>query len=119
VVRTQVKIRTVKEVIIMPRGLGFGRGFGFRGSSPPWPYVGRGRGGLPRCAYPGLYEGLPPAGAWDQPYYGQYPGYGTYPYARPTSKEEELDILQEEANSIKARLEWVEGRIKDLEGVQE
>jgi hypothetical protein len=27
----------------------FGRGFGFRGWSPPWPYVGRGRGGLPRC----------------------------------------------------------------------
>lgn len=28
-----------------------GRGFGFRGSSPPWPYVGLGRGGLPRCGY--------------------------------------------------------------------
>ncbi len=27
----------------------FGRGFGFRGWSPPWPYVGVGRGGLPRC----------------------------------------------------------------------
>ena len=103
----------------MQRGSGFGRGFGFRGSSPPWPYVGRGRGGLPRCAYPGLYEGPPPTGAWDQPYSGQYPGYGANPYAQPASKEEELDILQEEANSIKARLECVEGRIKDLEGVQE
>jgi len=30
------------------RGRG-GRGFGFRGTSPPWPYIGRGRGGLPRC----------------------------------------------------------------------
>ncbi len=29
-------------------GGGFGRGFGFRGYSPPWPFVGRGRGGLPR-----------------------------------------------------------------------
>ncbi|MFC2062459.1 hypothetical protein ACFLS8_00710 [Chloroflexota bacterium] len=35
------------------RGAGGGgsRGFGFRGSSPSWPYVGRGRGGLPRCRY--------------------------------------------------------------------
>ena len=31
-----------------------GAGLGFRGSSPPWPYVGRGRGGLPRCQYPGV-----------------------------------------------------------------
>jgi hypothetical protein len=30
-----------------------GQGFGFSGSSPPWPYVGRGRGGKPRCQYPG------------------------------------------------------------------
>lgn len=41
----------------MPNGFGgggFGRGgwgFGFRGSSPPWPFVGLGRGGLPRCGY--------------------------------------------------------------------
>ena len=37
----------------MPYGgyFGGGMGFGFRGSSPPWRYVGRGRGGLPRCGY--------------------------------------------------------------------
>ena len=40
----------------MPNGYGRGFGgrgwgFGFRGSSPPWPYVGLGRGGLPRCGY--------------------------------------------------------------------
>ena len=35
----------------MGRGFGGGMGFGFRGSSPPWPYVGIGRGGLPRCGY--------------------------------------------------------------------
>jgi NAD-dependent dihydropyrimidine dehydrogenase PreA subunit len=34
-------------------------GFGFRGVSPPWPYVGRGRGGLPRCAYPGMTAAFP------------------------------------------------------------
>jgi hypothetical protein len=108
----------VKEVRKMPQGFGFGRGFGFRGSSAPWPYVGRGRGGLPRCTYPGLYEGTPFAGTWDQPYYGPYRSYGAYPYTQATSKEQELEILQEEANSIKARLEWVEDRIKDLEGAQ-
>ena len=40
----------------MPNGYGRGFrrrgwGFGFRGSSPPRPYVGLGRGGLPRCGY--------------------------------------------------------------------
>ena len=45
----------------MPNGFGRGRGggfgfrggmgFGFRGSSPPWSYVGIGRGGLPRHEY--------------------------------------------------------------------
>ncbi|SIN66886.1 hypothetical protein SAMN05444368_0981 [Acetomicrobium flavidum] len=36
----------------MPRGFGRGGcGFGFRGQSPAWPYVGMGRGGLPRCWY--------------------------------------------------------------------
>ena len=33
------------------RGQKMGMGLGFRGSSPSWPYVGRGRGGLPRCGY--------------------------------------------------------------------
>ena len=60
-------------------GRGFGRGFGFRGYSPPWPYVGRGRGGLPRgwaynLYYP--YAGYPYAGAYQ--YYG-----GAYPYFTP------------------------------------
>ncbi len=27
----------------------FGRGRGFRGAAPGWPYIGRGRGGYPRC----------------------------------------------------------------------
>ncbi len=56
----------------MPNGFGRGcgrrggMGFGFRGSSPPWPYVGLGRGGLPRCGYflSGAV-GLP--GTWPMP----------------------------------------------------
>ena len=57
----------------MGRGRGFGRGFGFMGFSPPWPYVGLGRGGVPRCsAY-----GAPVAGL-----YTPYAGYGyQWPYA--------------------------------------
>ncbi len=46
----------------------YGRGFGFRGFSPPWPFVGIGRGGLPRCwyyAYPYWY--YPPY--WYDPWY--------------------------------------------------
>ena len=60
-------------------GRGFGRGFGFRGYSPPWPYVGRGRGGLPRgWAYTPYspYAGYPYVGAYQ--YYG-----GAYPYSTP------------------------------------
>ncbi len=105
----------------MPNGLGYGRGFGFRGGSPPWPYVGRGRGGLPRCAYPGAFA-TPPyyhGGAWSPPYYEWQPGYGAAAYAPPGSREEELEFLKEEANSIKARLDGIEARIGDLGEEQE
>lgn len=30
---------------------GYGCGFRFKGATPPWPYIGFGRGGLPRCWY--------------------------------------------------------------------
>jgi hypothetical protein len=76
----------------MPNGFGrgFGRGgwgFGFRGSSPPWPFVGIGRGGLPRCGYflsgPAgmpMPTGYPPYGPGAMPYYGGYaPPPGTIP----------------------------------------
>ena len=97
-------------------GRGFGAGFGFRGSSPPWPYVGRGRGGLPKCAYPGLYAGPPYGGALGPPYYERQPGYGAAAYAPPVSREEELEFLKEEANSIKTRLDGIQARMKDLVG---
>ena len=49
----------------------YGRGFGFRGWSPPWPYVGLGRGGLPRCwAY---------GANWDA-FYPNPNSFGAYPY---------------------------------------
>lgn len=94
----------------------FGRGFGFRGSSPPWPYVGRGRGGFPRCAYPGSFADVPYGGPGGLQYYGGHPAYGVAQYAPPMSREEELDILQEEASAVKAHLDQIEARIKGLEG---
>jgi hypothetical protein len=75
-----------------------GSGFGFRGSSPPWPYVGRGRGGLPRCQYPGLTGGA---------------GYTAY--SPQLTAEQELVSLQEEASAVEKRLKDIEARIKELE----
>ena len=94
------------------RGVGSGRGIGlgFRGSSPPRPYTGLGRGGLPRCGY----------------YYGntvspvQMPMGNTRPnypnkYA-PTTKEEEISRLDDQAQAIKEELDNIETRLHDLEG---
>jgi hypothetical protein len=129
----------------MPNGYGrgFGRegggwGFGFRGSSPPWPYVGLGRGGLPRCGY--FLSGaagmpVPPTylsygSPWVMPYYGgmAYPGampygyagvpVGASPYAPQMTREQELDFLRSQAEAIKEQLEQVDARIKELETEQ-
>ena len=69
-------------------GRGFGAGFGFGGSSPPWPYFGRGRGGLPRCAYPG-------------------PGR--------IDVSDEKEILQGQADMMKSNLDDIERRLGELE----
>jgi hypothetical protein len=100
-----------EEVINMPYGYGYGRGFGFRGTSPPWPYVGRGRGGLPRCWYPGAYAAAPAYAPPPPPYYG---GVWGAPYAEMTPQQE-LGFLKEEASSVKAQLDEIEAKIKELE----
>ena len=77
-----------------------GLGLGFRGSAPPWPYVGRGRGGLPRCGY----------------YFG---GRAVMPSAAPGStQEQEINFLKSQAESIKKELDMVESRIRDLGSVK-
>jgi NAD-dependent dihydropyrimidine dehydrogenase PreA subunit len=101
-VKTPVYAESIKGGDIM-RGRGWfggsrGSGFGFRGSSPPWPYVGRGRGGLPRCYYPGL------AGS-----------SGYMPYRPQLTAEQEVDSLKEEASAVKKHLEDIAARIKELE----
>jgi len=73
------------------RGRGGGRGFGFRGSTPPWPYVGIGRGGLPRCGYflsgaagMPMAAGYPPYSSPETAPYGGVPyAGGAYPWAMP------------------------------------
>lgn len=121
------------------RGFGFrgGMGFGFRGSSPPWPYVGLGRGGLPRCGYflSGA-AGAPSAWPYQQTPYpsslgfsaGQspYPFYaGTpptserAPFAPQMTREQELDLLRGQAEGIKGQLEQIEARIQELASEEE
>jgi hypothetical protein len=98
------------------RGFGGGMGFGFRGSSPPWPDVGRGRGGLPRCGY---FTGGPGAAAppyYAPSFYGGVPNAPGYPaYAPPMTRDEELNFLKEEGEAIKRRLEEIESRMGELE----
>ena len=112
----------------MPNGFGFGRGsgrgfgggmgFGFRGASPPWPYVGRGRGGLPRCGYFLGTAVMPPTARYPQstyPYYGA-PSAPVYPpYNAPVSKDDELTYLKDEAEAIKGELDRIETRMRELE----
>ena len=104
---TLVHTQLVKggEQMVYGFGRGFGRrggaGFGFRGTSPSWPYVGRGRGGLPRCWYPGIamasfYPPVPPA------------------YPPQMTQDQESDWLKSQAEAIKAELNQVEARIQDL-----
>ena len=96
------------------RGFGVGMGFGFRGSSPPWPYVGRGRGGLPRCGYFTSGAGAPFA---DNPaFYGRMPDAPGYPTNAPgMTREEEINFLKDQARVMRSQLEEVESRISDLE----
>ena len=103
-------VGAIREVVPTPIKLwkggetmqyGYGRGFGFRGASPPWPYVGRGRGGLPRCWYGGWWGAAP------------YPP--AVPYSPAPTPEEELGFLKDQANAMKIQLEDIERRIQEIE----
>ena len=115
-------------------GFGFrvGMGFGFRGSSPPWPYVGIGRGGLPRHEYftsgamgapaQGPYQQAPypvspgfGAGQGTYPPYAASPAFGSAPFTPQVTPEQELDFLKNQAEGIKGQLEQIETRMRDLE----
>jgi hypothetical protein len=93
------------------RNFGGGMGFGFRGFSPPWPYVGIGRGGLPRCGY---FFG---AASASQPYQPASFGQPAAPwYASPEmAKKRELEYLRSQADAIKMQLDQIESWMRDLE----
>ncbi|MDY6821047.1 MAG: DUF5320 family protein [Deferribacterota bacterium] len=76
----------------------FGRGFAFRGSSPGWPYVGIGRGGLPRCA--AYFRGYEPIGFRD--------------YNIENTKEQELEYLKRYAEDLQRELKRINERIAEL-----
>lgn len=106
------------------RGAGRGRGgmgFGFRGSSPPWPYIGRGRGGLPRGGY--YYGGAAvPAAPFYQPQVYNTgvpftPGYT--PDSSQMTREEELNYMKGQAEAIKGELEEIEAKMRDLKTKKE
>ncbi|GAG31449.1 unnamed protein product [marine sediment metagenome] len=79
-----------------PRGgrLGGGRGIGYRGTSPGWPYVGRGRGGYARGAYPGFY------------------GAPAYPY--PDAGQQDIEDLKSQAQALQEQLARMEEQIKQM-----
>jgi len=110
VVPAHAKLLKGGETMLYGYGRGFGRGFGrrggaglgFRGASPPWPYVGRGRGGLPRCWYAGVAMASP------------YPP-APFIYSPQMTQEEDINWLKSQAEATKAELNHVEARIHDLE----
>jgi len=101
------------------RGFGRGMGFGFRGASPPWPYVGMGRGGLPRCGYFLSGAGAPPPWQYQPPFYGQEPAAPGYaPFSPQMRREGELDYLRDQSEAVKEQLEQIESRMRDLDSEQ-
>ena len=122
------------------RGVGFGfrggMGFGFRGSSPPWPYVGIGRGGLPRCGYflsgaagapaqwPYQQASYPPSPGFGigqgsyPPHTTASPTFGNAPVAPQVPPQQELDFLKNQAEAIREQLGQIEAKMRDLESEQ-
>jgi hypothetical protein len=95
----------------MPNAGGFGRGFGFRGYSPSWPYIGRGRGGLPRCwsnASNDYNEG------W-YPYPGNPQFAGNPTFGPAVAPAQELAFLKNQAEMLRQQLEYIVARVEDLE----
>ena len=107
-----------------------GRGMGYcagavRPGFPPGPNIGwfgRGRGmgrgsGRGRGMGRGMGRGF--GRGWGAPFYGAAPAYGPAPYGPQMTRAEEVDFLKEEANSVKAQLEEIESRMRDLEAEKE
>ena len=97
---------------------GMGRGFGFGGYSPPWPYIGRGRGGLPRCwAYgPGYpYGAVNPDYGMMHPDQGGFAPAGMPPFSAPPSPDQELAFLKNQVEMLRQHLDQIVARVEELE----
>ncbi|MFA4916509.1 MAG: hypothetical protein WC560_07550 [Syntrophales bacterium] len=109
----------------MTYGRGFGRGFGFRGNSPPWPYIGLGRGGLPRCwaylSYP-PYEGTQYSEAYPSGTEYSYPAGFRAPGISPSGPamppDQELDFLKGQSERLRQQLEQIDARVEKLRSMQ-
>ena len=98
------------------RGFGGGMGFGFRGASPPWPYVGTGRGGLPRCGYFLIGAGASATLPYQPPFCGREPATPGYePFTPQMIRGEEFDYLTNQTEAVKRQLDQIEPRMRDPE----
>jgi hypothetical protein len=91
---------------------GMGRGFGFGGYSPPWPHIGRGRGGLPRCW---AYGAVNPNYGMTYPDQGGFAAPGMSPVNQPPSPNQELTFLKNQAEVLRHHLDQIDARVKALE----
>ncbi|MBN1691209.1 MAG: hypothetical protein JW901_09315 [Dehalococcoidia bacterium] len=84
----------------MPYGRGYGMRGGFRGAYAAWPYIGRGRGGLPRCGY-----------------YFDYPTYymPAYQAEAPATANYDLGDLKNTVATLKERLARMQATISEIE----
>jgi hypothetical protein len=96
--------------------VGGGAGLGFRGSCPPWPYVGRGRGGLPRCGYYFGDARAPVSGFYQKQFFnpGMPPAPGYVPYSPQMTREEELNYMKDQAEALRDELKQLETEIGKL-----
>ncbi|MBN1367381.1 MAG: DUF5320 domain-containing protein [Dehalococcoidales bacterium] len=87
---------------------------GFDGTGPRGigPMTGGGRG---YCSSSGIRTVWRPYSARRWPGYGYGYGYG-YPASPVATREQEIDILRNEAQTLKRTLEEIDARIKALSG---
>ena len=87
---------------------------GFDGTGPRGmgPMTGGGRG---YCSPSGTRTVWQPYGARRWPRYGYGYGYG-YPASPVPTREQEIDILRNEAQTLRRNLEEIDARIKELAG---
>lgn len=89
---------------------GFGRGYGFRGNSPSWPFVGRGRGGFPRCWAYG------PNNYYEPGYYPEtFQVSGASPFGSPVTPDQEVVFLKNQAEKLKEQVEYIVARVEEFE----